>query len=86
MTQSLFSHYITAENRINLYSLFIEQGFSLLKTGGYMSYINPNSMLFNSSYVKLRKLLFENIFKIVKLPDNTFSEAEVETIIFVLQK
>lgn len=82
----LFSQYETAENRINLYAIFIEKGYEIIKSKGYLSYINPNSMLINSSYTKLRKLLVEDVYDIVKLPDNVFEDAKVETIIIAIQK
>jgi len=81
-----FQKYSTTENRINLYSIFIEKGLSILNDKGKLSYINPNSMLINSSYFKLRKLLFSNLSKIIKLPDDVFAAAKVETIIFELDK
>ena len=82
----LFKHYITSENRINLYSSFIEQGYKLTKEEGFLSYINPNSMLQNSSYTKLRKLIIDDLYDLVKLPDDVFEAAKVETIIFALKK
>ncbi|MGI6047439.1 MAG: Eco57I restriction-modification methylase domain-containing protein, partial [Petrimonas sp.] len=81
-----FQKYSTTENRINLYSIFIEKGLSILNDRGKLSYINPNSMLINSSYFKLRKLLINNLSKIIKLPDDVFAAAKVETIIFELDK
>ncbi len=77
-----FENYQTTENRINLYSIFIEKAVSLLNPNGILSFINPNSMLVNSSYLKIRTLLFKGIDKIVKMPDNVFPNANVETIIF----
>lgn len=82
----LFKTFKTTENRINLYSIFIEKGFELVRSGGYLSYINPNSILVNSSYTKIRKLLLEHMTSIVKLPDGVFVDAIVETIIFELRK
>lgn len=81
-----FSNYVTCENRINLYSIFIEKGLKILNDNGILSFINPNSMLVNSSYLKLRKLIIDSLDKVVKLPDNVFSDAKVETIIFELNK
>ena len=78
----LFKKYPTAENRINLYSIFIEKGVSILKENGILSFINPNSMLINSSYQKLRNLISDGLQEIVKLPDDVFPDAKVETIIF----
>ena len=86
LVKHLFKNFKTAENRINLYSIFIEKGFDLIKDGGFLSYINPNSILVNSSYTKIRKLLIDHMTTIVKLPDGVFKDAIVETIIFELRK
>ena len=86
LTLSLFKKFKTAENRINLYSLFIEQAYYLVKEKGFVSFINPNSILVNSSYTKIRKLLIKSITKIIKLPDDVFPDAKVETIILELRK
>lgn len=82
----MFTHYKTAENRINLYSLFVEKGLSIINDRGFFSFINPNSMLLNSSYKKLRKLLVDDVSFIVKLPDDVFKDASVETIVWGLQR
>ena len=86
LVKYLFKQYNTTENRINLYSVFIEKGYSLVKENGFLSFINPNSILMNSSYSKIRTLLREDVTKIVKLPDNVFPDAQVETIIFEVRK
>lgn len=86
LVKGLFKYYKTTENRINLYSIFIEKAYELVKTKGYVSFINPNSILVNSSYQKIRKLLINEITKIVKLPDDVFVDAKVETIIFEFRK
>jgi len=69
-----------------LYSIFIEKGYTLLKTKANFSFIIPNSILMNSSYLEIRKLIVNDIDEIIKLPDNIFDEATVETIIFRLVK
>ena len=86
--KAIFENYDSAENRVNLYSIFIERSLDLLKEGGYFGFIIPNSLLFNSSYKKIReKLLKEtNITKIVRLPDNVFEDAKVETILLLFRK
>jgi len=86
IVKELFNCYSTAENRINLYSLFIEKGYKLLNKNGILSFINPNSILTNSSYFKIRSLLINDLSKIIKLPDDVFPDAKVETIIFQVQK
>ena len=81
-----FNLYNTTENRINLYSIFIERGTNLLSHNGILCYINPNSMLVNESYYKLRQYIIDYVDKIIKLPDAVFSSATVETIILLLRK
>lgn len=81
-----FEKYKTASNRINLYSIFIEKVYDLIKNKASFSFIIPNSILMNSSYLELRKLIVDDVDEIIKLPDNIFEEATVETIIFNLIK
>jgi len=82
----LFQKFKTTENRINLYAIFIEKGWGLVNSNGNLCFINPNSLLLNSSYKKTRELLLKNLFKIIKLPDNIFINAIVETIIIQARK
>jgi hypothetical protein len=87
LVKQYFKNFVTAENRINLYSLFIERVLTkFLKSKSYFSFIIPNSLLNNSSYSKIRETLFHGIKKVVKLPDNVFEDANVETIIFVYEQ
>ena len=74
----LFAKFESTENRINLYSIFLELGLKILRTKGIFYFINPNSILMNSSYSKIRKLIFDNLYEIIKLPDNVFSESDVK--------
>ncbi|MDO9366129.1 MAG: N-6 DNA methylase [Methylotenera sp.] len=80
--KTLTSKFNTAVNRINLYAIFIEQSWKLLKPNGVISFIVPNSLLMNSSYQKVRELVVDHVHKIIKLPDDIFENAIVETIIF----
>lgn len=88
LVKHLFSKYSTVENRMNLYSTFVEKSLSLLKDSGYFGFIIPNSILYNESYEKIRSLLldFTILKKIIRLPDNVFGDAKVETIILIYQK
>ncbi len=80
----LFEKFSTTENRINLYSIFIEKGWALGNSKCVLTFINPNSILLNSSYTKIRKHIVEYVNKILKLPDNIFQNAIVETIVLIL--
>jgi len=86
-TKYLFGVYETTHNRINLYSIFIERSLSFLAENGFFGYIIPNSLLYNSSYSKIRDLILNKtlVNKIIRLPDNIF-EAKVETIIIIFRK
>ncbi len=72
--------------------LDLREGFyralKLLKNGGYFGFIIPNSILYNESYSKIRDRLLQStsLKKIVRLPDNVFKDAKVETIILIFQK
>ncbi len=80
----LFEKFSTTKNRINLYSIFIEKGWALGNSKCVLTFINPNSILLNSSYTKIRKHTVKHIKKILKLPDNIFQNAIVETIVLIL--
>lgn len=80
-----FKLFFTCENRINLYAIFIEKAIQLLSIKGVLCFINPNSMLVNESYTKLRELLLNRVSLIVKLPDSVFETAIVETIVFLAE-
>ena len=80
----LFSLFKTCENRINLYSIFLEFCLTILGQKGVLTFIIPNSILVNSSYTKIRKLINGRVDKIIKLPDAIFEKAIVETIVIKL--
>lgn len=82
-----FTKYACSENRINLYALFIEKCLKLIKPSGMIGYIIPNSILYQSSYKKLRfKILNDfSIQEIIRLPDNTFKKVKAETVILTIK-
>jgi type I restriction-modification system DNA methylase subunit len=87
LVESIFKIYSTANNRINLFSVFIERSFSLLKSQGKFSFIIPSSLLTQESYKEIRKEIVLNckINTIVRLPNESFGggagEVKVDTII-----
>ena len=84
----MFSSYVTTSNRMNVYSTFVHRGHQLLKQNGNFGHIIPNSILTQSSYQKIRDLILNNsqLISIVRLPNKTFPEATVETIILIFRK
>jgi type I restriction-modification system DNA methylase subunit len=87
ITEYLFKNIKTANNRINLFSVFIEKSLVLLNEHGKFSFIIPSSLLAQESYKELRKTLLQetNLDNIVRLPNESFGgsagEVKVDTII-----
>ncbi len=88
----IFKTYSSANNRVNLYSTFIEKSISILKNSGNFSFIIPSSLLTLISYKELRQLILEecSISNIVRLPNESFGgaagEVKVDTIILTFKK
>jgi type I restriction-modification system DNA methylase subunit len=87
----LFQYFESANNRVNLYSSFIEKSLSLLNNNKYLSFIIPSSLLTQESYKQLRKTLLDKttIKHIVRLPNESFGggvgEVKVDTIILTFK-
>ena len=88
LVEYYFKKFGTTENRINLYSIFVEQSLKILSPDGIFGFIIPNSILYQSSYEKIRKLILNNwsVNSIVRLPDNVFQNVKAETIILSISK
>lgn len=86
LVQYYFQKYTTTENRINLYAIFIERALQLLTSKGHLGFVIPNSILYQSSYTKLRKLILDkwSVNKIVRLPDKVFSNVKAESMILII--
>ncbi|MEO6135703.1 MAG: N-6 DNA methylase [Ginsengibacter sp.] len=78
----------TAVWRGESYLMFIEQGLKLLKPGGLLSYIIPDTLLNLKFTQPAREMLLRNsvLQEIVGLPSNVFSGATVDTIILRTEK
>ncbi|MBD3213552.1 MAG: N-6 DNA methylase [Candidatus Lokiarchaeota archaeon] len=77
----------SAVRQYDLYSLFLERCYRLLKKGGRMGLIIPDSFLGRSSFEFIRSFLLINttIKKIIQI-NNVFADASVANIIIILQK
>ncbi len=84
----LNAHYEVASFKIDLFHLFIERSISILKDGGYLGLIVPNTFITNVYTEKLRKLIASQckIIEIVVSSERMFVEAEVNNAIIILQK
>ncbi len=80
--------YKTVKNKSDLYSMFTEKSFFLLKEDQVFSFIFSNSWLGTSSFYEFRKFLIENtqIIELIKLPPDVFADATVTTIIINFRK
>ncbi len=88
IVENIFKAFKTANNRINLFSVFIEKAIDILKDNGKFSFIIPSSLLTQESYQPIRSELLNksHIDNIVRLPNESFGgsagEVKVDTIIF----
>lgn len=80
--------YKSASGRYDSFYYFIERSITLLKDGGLLGFITPDTWLTNVQTEALREFILENcrIIKIVSLPQDVFPEANVDTCIVIIQK
>jgi type I restriction-modification system DNA methylase subunit len=84
---ALKTRYRTAGGRANTFIFFIHLGMELLKDGGTMSYIVPNTLLTQDYYEATRRLLLSHHLRsIVQYTRLPFENAVVENITFVASK
>ncbi len=74
--------------RLNTFGFFIQRGIALLKQGGFLSYIIPNTFLTQEYYGQLRKFVLDNcqVVTVATLEEMPFKAAVVENVITVLRK
>lgn len=82
-----FDHYDTVANRMNLYAVFMQRAWSLVRDSGLFGYITPNSFLTQSSYTLLRRMFLKNrIHTLIRTPDDVFEGVTAETAISIFEK
>jgi type I restriction-modification system DNA methylase subunit len=81
-------NYESGHRKLNLFSLFFERSIKLLRPGGLMGFIVPNTLLRVTSYEDTRKFILDNtkIVSIVNLEAGVFEDVTAATIIIILQK
>ena len=80
--------YKTVKNKSDLYSIFTERAYTLLKEKGLCTYIFSNSWLGTDSFSLFRQFLVNEtrVIQLVDLPDKVFESATVKTCIILLSK
>lgn len=81
------SKYKSGSGKINLFSIFIEQGINILKKSGVLIYIVPNTIFRVTSYKPLRQFLVKNtaIKQVVDLKKGIFENVTASTTIVEIQ-
>lgn len=83
------AEYKTLEYQFDMYAVFMEKALRILKKGGALSFITPNTWLNNQSNVKLRKFVLGNNH-LQRMLDcaqkKVFEDATVLTVVFLLTK
>jgi len=82
------NNYKTGSGKVNLFTLFIEKSFNLLKRGGEFSFIIPNTFLRVTSYKESRKFFIENFHfrELADLGNDIFNGAVTTAIILIAKK
>jgi adenine-specific DNA-methyltransferase len=86
--KSFKKSFISGSGKINLFTLFIEQSFNILKKNAGFSFIIPNTFLRVTSYHVSRKLLIENnkIHSIYDFGNSVFDDAVTTAIVIIASK
>lgn len=88
-SKKLFKNiFVSGAGKINLFTLFIEQSFNILKKDAGFSFIIPNTFLRVTSYHITRKLLIENnkIHNIYDFGNSVFDDAVTTAIVIIASK
>ncbi|HET8837936.1 MAG TPA: TaqI-like C-terminal specificity domain-containing protein, partial [Flavobacteriaceae bacterium] len=80
--------YSTAKGQFDLYGLFMEKSFQLLKKKGIFSFITSNTFIGNKDFIELRKFLLKKtiIKSIINLGETVFEDANLDVAILTFQK
>jgi len=78
--QFFIENYRTAKGQFDLYTLFIEKSYELLKKQGCFSMITSNTYFTNKNLQPIRKFLLDNvkIEQLVNLDESIFKEAKLD--------
>jgi len=83
-----YRSYDTANYQLNTYALFIERSYRLLRAGGKLGFIVPNTWLTIISFEPLRRFLLEQTanLQIINVYGRIFDEAHVDCCLLLFTK
>ncbi len=86
--QYFWGHYDTFVAKSDLYVCFIQRGVELLRPGGRLAFITPNTWASLESFTRLRAYVLSEtvVEELVRTPQKVFRGATVRTFIFVLRR
>jgi len=80
-------NYSTVSGRINMFVLFLERGLSLLRPGGRLGFVVPESFLMTAAYRKARdSVLAHGLKRVVLCGDRVFAGATVPACLLIVAK
>ena len=81
-------HYTMSQYQENLYRVFTEKGFNLLKSGGWFGFIVPKTWFSNIYFAKMRSFLRTKTahLKVIDIKDQIFEDASVDTSLIIFKK
>ncbi|MCC6542774.1 MAG: N-6 DNA methylase [Flavobacteriales bacterium] len=84
----LLANYSSSMGRMNTFGFFIEKGIRLLRPGGMLGFIVPNTVLTQEYYKPLRRYVLDHacIREIVTYEKPPFADAVVEAVTLLIEK
>ncbi|MEW6202361.1 MAG: N-6 DNA methylase, partial [bacterium] len=88
LKQYILERFKSSMGRLNTFGFFIKLGIDILRDGGRLGFIIPNTVLTQDYYEELREMILQDckIVSIVSFGDLPFKDAVVENVILVLEK
>ena len=87
-TLNFYKSFEVASYKIDLFHLFFERGTNILRDGGELGFITPNTYLSNKYIQKLRNFILKNTFieKVINYNEIVFVDAGVDVTTLILTK
>ena len=70
----------TSKGQFDLYTMFFEQGYRIVKDKGVLSFISPNTFISNKDYKEFRKFILNKtmVLEILNLGETVFKDANLD--------